>query len=62
MKIVTNSDVKKPFNCHDRTYESFYDGMLVGEAGLPSAAAKPTKETIRTYFPETWIWDLVSVG
>lgn len=21
-----------------------------------------TKETIRTYFPETWIWELVSVG
>lgn len=21
-----------------------------------------TKETIRTFFPETWIWELVSVG
>lgn len=20
------------------------------------------KETVRTFFPETWIWDLVSVG
>lgn len=20
------------------------------------------KETLRTFFPETWIWDLVSVG
>lgn len=20
------------------------------------------KQTVRTFFPETWIWDLVSVG
>eukprot|EP00063_Salmo_salar_P094355 XP_014069190.1 PREDICTED: alpha-2-macroglobulin-like [Salmo salar] len=27
----------------------------------PGASDKP-KETVRTYFPETWIWDLVPVG
>lgn len=41
-----------------------------GFAGLASApgypmnlrddfAAEEVKETVRTYFPETWIWDLV---
>lgn len=28
----------------------------------PAGVTKETKETIRTYFPETWIWELVSVG
>lgn len=73
MKIVTNSDVKKPFNCHDRTYESFYDD--VGDSPVPMAFnmmpqsqdnlpkdTEQKKETVRTFFPETWIWDLVSVG
>lgn len=36
------------------------------EAGMAMEAvedgAEMTKETIRTYFPETWIWELVSVG
>lgn len=26
------------------------------------AGAEKTKETVRTYFPETWIWELVSLG
>uniref|UniRef100_A0A673Z7R0 Alpha-2-macroglobulin-like n=1 Tax=Salmo trutta TaxID=8032 RepID=A0A673Z7R0_SALTR len=30
-------------------------------APTPGASDKP-KETVRTYFPETWIWDLVPVG
>uniref|UniRef100_A0AAY4CZ03 Alpha-2-macroglobulin-like protein 1 n=1 Tax=Denticeps clupeoides TaxID=299321 RepID=A0AAY4CZ03_9TELE len=28
----------------------------------PGAAAPREKQTVRTYFPETWIWDLVPVG
>lgn len=30
----------------------------VGDVGRP----KKDKQTVRTFFPETWIWDLVSVG
>uniref|UniRef100_A0AAQ6IIX1 Uncharacterized protein n=1 Tax=Anabas testudineus TaxID=64144 RepID=A0AAQ6IIX1_ANATE len=41
IKIVTNSDVKKPI-CHLMLSIVF--------------------TTIRTYFPETWIWELVSLG
>ncbi|XP_035289149.1 alpha-2-macroglobulin-like isoform X1 [Anguilla anguilla] len=40
--------------------------QLVGSAGPLSGSAVqailPPKETIRTFFPETWIWELVPVG
>ncbi|XP_042342251.1 alpha-2-macroglobulin-like protein 1 isoform X2 [Plectropomus leopardus] len=70
IKIVTNSDVKKPYNCLERNYELYYDSgdysdMPVGIAFVSSDEepwSGKTKETIRTYFPETWIWELVSVG
>lgn len=26
------------------------------------AAPEPVIETVRTFFPETWIWELVDVG
>ncbi|XP_039985815.1 alpha-2-macroglobulin-like protein 1 isoform X2 [Xiphias gladius] len=76
IKIVTNSDVKKPYNCHERTYNTYmyYDmGMFYEVEEDKQLASDPeilpvedragkTKETIRTYFPETWIWELVSLG
>uniref|UniRef100_A0A673C2A4 Alpha-2-macroglobulin domain-containing protein n=1 Tax=Sphaeramia orbicularis TaxID=375764 RepID=A0A673C2A4_9TELE len=36
-----------------------YDSPAVEQAEMKTETAK---ETIRTYFPETWIWDLVFVG
>ncbi|XP_020782533.2 alpha-2-macroglobulin isoform X2 [Boleophthalmus pectinirostris] len=70
IKIVTNSDVKKPYNCHDRLYDMFYDDVV--DSPVPMAFNtmgefltkdnEQKKETVRTFFPETWIWDLVSVG
>ncbi|XP_042270737.1 alpha-2-macroglobulin-like protein 1 isoform X1 [Thunnus maccoyii] len=78
IKIVTNSDVKKPYNCHERImYEMLYYDVADTEADAlteslsEEAGAAPlsveeksgkTKETVRTFFPETWIWELVSVG
>ena len=74
MKIVTNSDVKKPFNCHERVYDMLYEGIAfmakMDDVPLESATdaastpdvSKSSKESVRTYFPETWIWELVSVG
>ncbi|XP_036817295.1 alpha-2-macroglobulin-like isoform X3 [Oncorhynchus mykiss] len=43
---------------------------LLGQAGLggvpgdgfSAAPAPPPIQTVRTFFPETWIWDLVEVG
>ncbi|KAJ8267036.1 hypothetical protein GJAV_G00137580 [Gymnothorax javanicus] len=32
------------------------------ETQAPPPPPPPPKETIRTFFPETWIWDLVPVG
>ncbi|XP_053176559.1 alpha-2-macroglobulin isoform X2 [Scomber japonicus] len=78
IKIVTNSDVKKPYNCHERImYDMLYYDDLV-DSPVPMAfnmmpqssgavlkgkeEEEEKKETVRTFFPETWIWDLVSVG
>uniref|UniRef100_A0A673Z9L2 Alpha-2-macroglobulin-like n=1 Tax=Salmo trutta TaxID=8032 RepID=A0A673Z9L2_SALTR len=60
IKILTNSDVKKPYNCII-PFSMEYDGMVEEETSAARASDGP-KETVRTYFPETWIWDLVPVG
>ncbi|XP_070685213.1 alpha-2-macroglobulin [Pempheris klunzingeri] len=76
VKIVTNSDVKKPYNCHDRNYELYYyDADLLNSpvpmafnmmpqstGGVMKGKEEEKEETVRTFFPETWIWDLVTVG
>ncbi|XP_075996556.1 alpha-2-macroglobulin-P isoform X2 [Genypterus blacodes] len=74
IKIVTNSDVKKPYDCMELMMDIAYDndmvdspvpmayGMMPDVSGGVMAKAEETKETIRTFFPETWIWDLVAVG
>ncbi|XP_055751959.1 alpha-2-macroglobulin-like isoform X2 [Salvelinus fontinalis] len=70
IKILTNSDVKKPYDCKT-TYAMKQNVMMEARpmnmmpneesAPTPGASGGP-KETVRTYFPETWIWDLVPVG
>ncbi|XP_051935088.1 alpha-2-macroglobulin-like protein 1 [Hippocampus zosterae] len=70
VKLVTNSDVKKPYDCLLR-YPYFLDGAVEGpvfqrlnEIALSDKleTEEDKEETLRTFFPETWIWDLVSVG
>ncbi|XP_038829483.1 alpha-2-macroglobulin-like [Salvelinus namaycush] len=76
IKILTNSDVKKPYHCII-PFSMEYDAIRVKsveEIDAPvsmanmmpeTSAARASdgpKETVRTYFPETWIWDLVPVG
>ncbi|KAM3875368.1 alpha-2-macroglobulin [Diretmus argenteus] len=67
IKIVTNSDVKKPQNCEIDLFDSPVP-MAVNmmpqnsEGDGDKANGEEKEETIRTYFPETWIWDLVPVG
>ncbi|XP_030599943.1 alpha-2-macroglobulin isoform X2 [Archocentrus centrarchus] len=74
IKIMTNSDVKKPYDCRAMSYELAY--VLDMDSPVPMAfnmmpqrsgssargKEEEKKETIRTFFPETWIWDLVTVG
>ncbi|KAM6959236.1 alpha-2-macroglobulin-like protein 1 [Aplochiton taeniatus] len=57
VKILTNLEVKKPFNCD----AGIPIHILTKGGGAPPTAEEP-KGTVRTYFPETWIWDLLPVG
>ncbi|XP_026229058.1 alpha-2-macroglobulin isoform X1 [Anabas testudineus] len=82
IKIVTNSDVKKPI-CHATMYDYEYTVYAEADAAIEDVLDSPVpmafnmmplssgvmkgkeeekKETVRTFFPETWIWDLVTVG
>ena len=59
----------------DEIFSGFFAGMrmydsvptmsrmgMAGPAGPAGGAAPPPIQTVRTFFPETWIWDLVEVG
>ena len=35
---------------------------MMPETSAGGRASDRPKETVRTYFPETWIWDLIPVG
>lgn len=99
MKILTNSDVKKPYDCLAREFLVLY-GLVLPAVDLsssfcssgflkpgccspadavdarfpmasetlealpkePNEPTEPKKQAVRSFFPETWIWDLVSVG
>ncbi|KAJ8368236.1 hypothetical protein SKAU_G00082640 [Synaphobranchus kaupii] len=70
IKILTNSDVKKPTECHDIYYSDvvYADSVPMAfnrvEQDEVGSAARPSEpqQIVRTFFPETWIWDLVPVG
>lgn len=36
--------------------------MMPQSSGGVKGKEEEKKETVRTFFPETWIWDLVTVG
>uniref|UniRef100_UPI0037E9016A alpha-2-macroglobulin-like protein 1 n=1 Tax=Semicossyphus pulcher TaxID=241346 RepID=UPI0037E9016A len=71
MIILTNTDVTKPYLCKEPLHHLF--GMFYVPAA-PAALLQPlesikmggpqkeAKTTVRSFFPETWIWDLVPVG
>ncbi|XP_053479919.1 alpha-2-macroglobulin-like [Ictalurus furcatus] len=72
IKILTNAIVKKPIPCFiplRRTPSAAVakDGTTSAKSADASATSSPSTPsvapvvTIRKYFPETWIWDLVSV-
>ena len=42
--------------------EADYGDPFAKSQMIVTDPAGMTKETIRTYFPETWIWELVTVG
>ncbi|NWR20556.1 A2ML1 protein, partial [Emberiza fucata] len=66
MKIFTNTRVKKPVSCvlpefHPKIYLRKHFVLATHADSKPHSDDKE-KPKPRTLFPETWIWDLVSVG
>ncbi|XP_077467102.1 alpha-2-macroglobulin-like protein 1 [Stigmatopora argus] len=73
VKLLTNSDVRKTIKCF-RKFPVLFEALPGGRGENALQAIEPLarkesdeeneekEETIRTFFPETWIWDLVSVG
>ncbi|KAM3913955.1 alpha-2-macroglobulin-like [Leptodactylus fuscus] len=78
LKIVTSADIKKALTCNDYPmFMNFGGPMLIAERGLPGPPGSPALarkalpnaptepkeiEKVRTYFPETWIWELAALG
>ncbi|KAF7694849.1 hypothetical protein HF521_006572 [Silurus meridionalis] len=68
VKILTNADIMKPSVCDLFPVPgiAFSEGavFLAKEASTASADTTSSQPavTIRIYFPETWIWDLISVS
>uniref|UniRef100_A0A673Y2F1 Alpha-2-macroglobulin-like n=1 Tax=Salmo trutta TaxID=8032 RepID=A0A673Y2F1_SALTR len=78
LKLATNLVIRVPSclsykgNEYHQSYVSYrhyahpiaMDSLLTSQGGLPgiSGAPLPPIQTVRTFFPETWIWDLVEVG
>uniref|UniRef100_A0A8C3HPL3 Alpha-2-macroglobulin bait region domain-containing protein n=1 Tax=Chrysemys picta bellii TaxID=8478 RepID=A0A8C3HPL3_CHRPI len=61
LKVFTSTKVQKPRLCMERMYSRTYVPTRAGIGGKRACFVLPL-ETIRKYFPETWIWDLVPVN
>ncbi|KAG1932691.1 alpha-2-macroglobulin-like [Pimephales promelas] len=60
LKMATNLIVELP-NC-DIVYFSLPNAFPYGQRGLSHDTTDSPAVTIRTVFPETWIWELAEVG
>uniref|UniRef100_A0A8C6LVR5 Alpha-2-macroglobulin domain-containing protein n=1 Tax=Nothobranchius furzeri TaxID=105023 RepID=A0A8C6LVR5_NOTFU len=60
LKMATNLALKMP-SCLKFKGREYHQGHNVPALG-GNAGPLPTDITVRTFFPETWIWDLVEVG
>ncbi|XP_076859402.1 alpha-2-macroglobulin-like protein 1 isoform X3 [Brachyhypopomus gauderio] len=66
IKIITNVDIKKPYDCgNPLLYFGPVNKAMAEESSTDSAPTpseqSPPSTTVRRYFPETWLWDLVHV-
>uniref|UniRef100_A0A8K9UH18 Alpha-2-macroglobulin-like n=1 Tax=Oncorhynchus mykiss TaxID=8022 RepID=A0A8K9UH18_ONCMY len=63
LKLATNLDIRVP-SCLSYQGNQYYPGprLEMAVAGGLAAPPPPPIQTVRTFFPETWIWDLVEVG
>ncbi|XP_053925174.1 alpha-2-macroglobulin isoform X2 [Cuculus canorus] len=76
LKVFTNTKVRKPWYCNTPGGSPYALGTI--ESGAPmymrasafrggtvhptSATSEVVTETVRKYFPETWIWSLVTIS
>uniref|UniRef100_A0A8P4KGZ8 Alpha-2-macroglobulin n=1 Tax=Dicentrarchus labrax TaxID=13489 RepID=A0A8P4KGZ8_DICLA len=64
LKMATNLFIRVPscLKFKGREYHQGHYGGSDGRGGSGFSPQLPPIETVRTFFPETWIWDLVEVG
>ncbi|NWY98681.1 A2MG protein, partial [Loxia curvirostra] len=64
LKVFTNTNVKKPWICSpiDFFFISPYSGITTETVFEQLSTPEEVTETVRKYFPETWIWSLVPVS
>ncbi|KFQ04213.1 Alpha-2-macroglobulin, partial [Haliaeetus albicilla] len=66
LKVFTNTKVRKPWYCSTDNYMPA--GVRIASSSVMSGApiqamrTNEVTETVRKYFPETWIWSLVSIS
>ncbi|XP_042627022.1 alpha-2-macroglobulin-like isoform X2 [Cyprinus carpio] len=61
LKMATNLPVRQPLclRYYGITYHLVSEGTFSYQLG---GSARPPMQTVRTFFPETWIWQLTEVG
>uniref|UniRef100_H0W8R4 Murinoglobulin 1 n=1 Tax=Cavia porcellus TaxID=10141 RepID=H0W8R4_CAVPO len=63
LNIFTNLKIRDPNLCPDDLLFPQAVAIKYTDHTVPAEVdEKPLSETVRTYFPETWIWDLVEVN
>ncbi|XP_052431626.1 alpha-2-macroglobulin [Carassius gibelio] len=62
LKMATNLHVRQPdcLTLYGVTYRRGFH--LERKNSVKESSARPPLETVRTFFPETWIWQLTEVG
>ncbi|XP_036245821.1 ovostatin-like [Molothrus ater] len=66
LKVFTNSVLRKPVLCNEERSETenypphYYDANLKASGEVALGGAGGGFSTVRKYFPETWIWELVN--
>ncbi|NXR66779.1 OVOS protein, partial [Rhadina sibilatrix] len=66
LKVFTNSELRKPVLCNEERSDTenypshYYDANLKTSAESGTLGGRGGYSSVRKYFPETWIWELVN--
>ncbi|NXH78696.1 OVOS protein, partial [Hydrobates tethys] len=66
LKVFTNSVLRKPVLCNEdkrdmEDYPVYFDDGVAHASGIDESRIQGGVNTVRKFFPETWIWDLVHI-